>query len=116
MIKITMDSGKEYEIDNAMERFISIIQNEIGVVKNGFVAIGNRTVINPSHISSIENLEEHKQNINLEGMKNLSGIIPNLPEIKLTPEMEEALKNINNKIPMPDININIPEIKIPKLK
>ena len=53
-----MDSGKEHELDNNIENFTASIKNQIGITINGFIEIEEGLVINPSHISSIEEIED----------------------------------------------------------
>ncbi|NRT88557.1 hypothetical protein [Clostridium beijerinckii] len=62
MIKIIMDSGKEYDVNLGAEEFDKLINNKVGTLwdktsqlKTGFVFIPNTNIIiRPTHISSIE--------------------------------------------------------------
>lgn len=54
MIKIIMDSGKEYTLKRTnYTKFKSMICNGLGIMFNFLVEIED-IIINPSHISSVE--------------------------------------------------------------
>jgi uncharacterized protein YlzI (FlbEa/FlbD family) len=57
--KIVMDSGKEYVIEKHPEDVVNSFTTQMGVVKNGFIHFDTFS-INPSHVSSVEQIEVEK--------------------------------------------------------
>jgi hypothetical protein len=58
MLKIRMDNGSEYIVDETQKSLDNKIHNQLGILINSFVDLKERLKINPSHISSIEEVEE----------------------------------------------------------
>ncbi len=54
MIRVIMDSGREYEFEMDLLDFHKRITNDMGIVRNAFIKITDGTVINPNHISCVE--------------------------------------------------------------
>ena len=54
--RLVMNSGKEYIIDKHPEDVVARFTNQVGVVINGFISYDG-IIINPSHVSSIEEVK-----------------------------------------------------------
>ncbi|ATF11222.1 hypothetical protein A616_04140 [Brevibacillus brevis X23] len=60
-IRVVMDSGKEYILEETMDSFKKESTNALGIIVNEFqkVYVNDKPVlINPSHVSSVEEIEE----------------------------------------------------------
>lgn len=56
-LKIVMDSGMEYVLEHtSYEQFKNRITNQMGIVLNVFIHLIGDNYINPTHISSIEEI------------------------------------------------------------
>lgn len=65
MVKIYMDSGRTYDVsDESLGKIKSIMVNPLGVVANYFIDLNNNVTINPSHVSSIEYIEDKRRDYN----------------------------------------------------
>ena len=80
--RIIMDSGKEYIIEESPEEILekcysdtkTPMGNTIKTFTNKFIQFDRNTIICTMHISSLEIIEEHKQENNLGESKKL-GVI-----------------------------------------
>jgi len=105
--RIIMDSGKEYIVEGSPEEILekcysdtkSPMGNTIKTFSNKFIQFDNNTIICSMHISSLEIIEELKQDNNLKGMKKIGVIdgnkIQKYAEIK-TLNSETPKSNIKN--------------------
>ena len=62
MIRIIMDNAKEYVVEENVSEICDLIMDynsllKKEILKNDLVKIADRILINPSHISSIEEIE-----------------------------------------------------------
>lgn len=55
--KLVMDNGQTIMISISAEKFISVVTDELGVMRNEFMKIGD-AYINPTHVSIIFSVEQ----------------------------------------------------------